>query len=283
MLEKLKTNIGYAISAFLGLFTFIFMAMPYFTLSFYEASASASGYDFFSVDTGIGFIAILMLLTVILALVMAVVMLAYGVIGLLSGLGIVALPESVTKFVPQKRVKLLLRVNMIITIVFFIWILLDVIGYADSYYDAAPGVGIWLALIFSIAGVIANKILSNKFGTSSAPAASKDSYACTSCGAKAKPDDKFCSACGGKVEKVVKAEYACTSCGASAKEGDKFCSACGGQIAKKTPEEATEEADSTEEATASANTETAQGTCPVCYSSIPEGTNVCPMCGSAVK
>lgn len=216
MLQKLKSNFGYAISAIIGLFSFIFMAMPYFTLSVYSLSESASGYAFLSVNSADGFIAFLILLTAILTLVMAVLLLAFGAIGLLSGLDLVDIPASVTKFTPAKLAKTFLKINMIISIIFFVWILLVVIGYADSYYTATPGIGVWLSLIFSIASVITNKILTKKFGApKSAPTAPKaeetqptgeastepvTKRTCPYCLAEISETDTECPLCGSVLE-----------------------------------------------------------------------------------
>ena len=267
MLEKLKTNIGYAICAFLGLFNFIFMAMPYLTISSSYSSYTehGTGYEILGGWEGNFYIVLLSIISLCI-LIASVVMLLFGAFALLCSFVSVKQPDIVNKFITLDIAKLLIKIFMIINIVHFSFLFM--IGFvttvtAGSYGSVLPGVGAWLVVIFAVCAHIANKIISAKLNTAQKPAV-KVVYACTACGATAKKGNNFCSACGGKVEKKVVTE--------------------GSSTEDALPEETVaEEATPTEASAHEATAEEAKASCPVCYSAIPEGTTVCPVCGSAVK
>ncbi len=245
-----------------GLFTLIFMFFNYCSaFAIYgkrDMTRSVSGYgtmkfgrhsawgklekmfDNFGEEPNFGLLLILQSIIMIVILILAIVLLAYGVIGILKNTAdIRILPTEINK-TTEKYTGLVLMVNWILhaTSAFFVLLSCVINLYTaemdeDFLMGLMPGAGLFLLLILTIGAWLAFVLLSKNFGDDD----SDTVYTCAACGAKARAGEKFCQQCGGAVvAKVVEAKpdvktlYTCTKCGAKAKAGAKFCQQCGGEV-----------------------------------------------------
>ncbi len=254
MMNKIKEYWTQVICAGIGFLNFILLAIPYVSygveyknsyMSAYNASEGVSGYDVSDLWS-FGFGGVMSSITQIVIAVLGLVLLAWGVVGLLKAFGVVSkLPDSLEKLENKKwgwRGLIGLAGLNVLLLVFLI-IFTAANSESGQGYESGFGLsaGIFVAIVFTAGAVVALKLLEKKF-----PASENGetvSYVCVKCGKKAKASEKFCSACGGEVEKKVtyKEEYACVKCGKKATVKDKFCSGCGGEIVKKEPPKAEEQ------------------------------------------
>lgn len=254
MLEKIKRNLAYTISAILGLLNFIFLAIPYIA-SFYSynlggwggtqsSSVGISGYHVMSMWGG-GFPGVMSSLLQILVLILGILLLAWGTMGLLAAFGILRqFPDKLGNFESKKIAEYglfgIAGLNVLLLVFLIIFAATNTQTYNDYGYSTSAGIqlsaGIFISLVFTVGAVVALKVLEKKL-----PMSDSDeivTYVCVKCGKKAKASDKFCNVCGGEIERrvVVKEEYACVKCGKKASAKEKFCNACGGEIkVKATP------------------------------------------------
>ncbi len=247
MKNKILANLSYWLCAFLGLFQFILFAIPY--LSGFEKAAGVrykygklNGYNIMDLWNG-GFSGIMSSIFQILILILGIVMLAYGVCGILKSFGIFEqFPDEFKGISAKKYGEFALYgyvgLNFLLLIFLIILTAVNTYTYEDTWtsttYKAGIclSAGIFLTLIFSIGAAVALKVLEAKFPVTDEETV-KTIYVCAECGKKAKKGANFCAECGGKVEEKTVASYVCEQCGKSAKKNEKFCSECGGKIVEK--------------------------------------------------
>ncbi len=255
MINKIKKNLTYVICAGLGLFNFIFLAIPYIT-SYYSYdfgewggkqsdSSGISGYKVMDLWE-LKFSGVMSSLIQLFVLLVGIAILVWGVLGLLKAFGIFdKFPDRLGKLESKKIGEFglfgIAGLNVLLLVFLIILSATNSESYSEYGYESSAGLklsaGIFIAIVFTVGAVVALKVLEKKFPTTDDGVESV-SYVCAKCGKKAKAKDKFCSACGGVIEKkvVVKEEYACVKCGRKASAKEKFCSECGGEIkVKETP------------------------------------------------
>ena len=259
MLDKIKSGLSYICCAFLGTFHFVFMAFNY--LSVYtrydgesETYPIATGYQLLSPGdlgdmgdmgdrgeiSGMG-LAVFGIILQVLLLLVAVALMAYGVIGILKTFGVV-------KFLPDKlgKMKTSLLANIALLgyagLTLLMFMMLGIFALLNSYSESifgytievgvSLGAGLWLALIFGALVASAAWLLPVFVPALKETDGPRMNYLCAQCGKKASKNEKFCTVCGGPVvcEVVKQYEYVCSGCGKKAKKTDKFCNVCGGAI-----------------------------------------------------
>ncbi len=250
MLDKLKSNLEYVFCAGLGFLNFILLAFPY-AASFWKydlgswggkqaGSEGISGYELLKLWEG-GFGGVMSSLIQLLALLLGIGLLAFGVCGLLKAFDI--LPQFPDQIGPFKSKKLgeygvfgMAGLQVLLLLFLIIFSIANTERENDYGYTSEAGIrlsaGIFIALLI-YAGAVALLIWLKK-KQPSAPTKETVSYVCGGCGKKAKATDKFCNVCGGAIRKLVTVpvEYRCRQCGEKAIPTDKFCRACGGEVSK---------------------------------------------------
>ena len=250
MMEKIKSNLSYILCASLGLMHFIFMAFRFLGVFVKyngerEGEKFCNGYGLMKLGSFEGsdgaFLAVFAGLLQIVLLLLAIGLLAYGVMGLLKGLGVFEqFPERVGKFDAKKLAELAMLAYVatltVILMFLLVWCLLNTETSKWGSYKLRSGfsVGWGLYVTLLLSGSVAAcpfvlPMLIPELGNGNGP---QVSYHCAQCGKKAGKNEKFCSVCGGAVvaEEVKQYNYVCAGCGKKAKKTDKFCSACGGAI-----------------------------------------------------
>ena len=263
------------ISIGVGFLTFMFMIMNYFAAELVGSSGS-SAYesigDFFDLNDSFlanyidgAFLTIFTAILLIFLIIMAIVLLAVGVLGLVkefTHFDLFADPNKLTSIS-----KLTLKIYLIIDIsaaVFYV--VFCAVNTFDLYI---PGLGVWFLVALGVGGFVANNILSNKFAaeiSASAPASCK--YKCSSCGASAKASERFCSKCGSPVimvQPTAAAGFRCSSCASPANAGEKFCSKCGSPVV------------------AMNSGASAQRFCPTCGKAVNANDRFCATCGTVIN
>lgn len=218
MKNKILSNLSYVFCAGLGLFNFIFLAIPY-VASFYSYdygsygkgsnSEGISGYKVMDLWDG-GFGGVMSGIVQILLLILGICMLAYGVMGLLKAFGIFdKMPEKVGKLPTKKYGEFALYAYAGLNVLLLIFLIILCATNSESEsefgYEMSAGIrlsaGIFITLIFGIGSVVAQKLLEKKF-----PVMDEDmpkvEYICSKCGKKVKKGIKFCPDCGGKIVEV---------------------------------------------------------------------------------
>jgi rRNA maturation endonuclease Nob1 len=251
-LENVKGNLKGLVCAFLGLFHFIWMAIPYGALyasmGDEKHSENFSGYKmfdgelFFDPDSiKVGFLGGIFQ---ILALICAIVLAVSAVYLLVKAFFGVELPEQ---FGPV-QVSKVRDLSMLAYAAANLLVLLSmiIISIANNRTEElwgmklsagiSLGFGLFLVVFLSVGAFVAFTVIEKKYpelleGGSS----EKTIFVCDQCGASAKKGAAFCGACGGSVsEKVVLPTiFVCSGCGAKAKKGVAFCAACGGQVVEQ--------------------------------------------------
>ncbi len=269
MKNKILANLSYWLCAFLGLFQFILFAIPYLSsfVKMYgvkETYGNMSGYkvmDLWQAE----FSGVMSSLLQVFILILGIVMLAYGVCGILKSFGLFeAFPDSVGKYATKKYGEFALYAYAGLNFLLFIFLIILTATNTESYDDFWSGeykagicfsAGMFITLIFAIAAPVALKLLEAKCPV--VEETEKVTYACSGCGKKVRQGVNFCPACGGAVESKVDLGVACTQCGKKVKKGVNFCPDCGGKVEAVTAKEETtveevavaEEAIATEEKT----------------------------------
>lgn len=237
MANKIKQNFSYILCAAMGLFTFIFYAIPY-VAAFMESewgseTETISGYrvmsEFFN---DLGFSGVMCALLQIFILIVAVGALAYGVIGILNSFEVIKVG-----FVKKSYANIILFAYTVLNFLLLIFLIIVTATNTetDETWEIAYGIrfsaGWFITFIFGLASALLAKFGENIFTASTSQ---NSVFVCSKCGKKAKATDKFCNACGGAIEEkiIVKEEYACEKCGKKAKSSDRFCNVCGGAIKK---------------------------------------------------
>ena len=114
------------------------------------------------------------------------------------------------------------------------------------------GAGIGLGMGVGVGGAVGQQ-----FGTLTHNINTAETKNCPKCNAVIDKTDRFCNHCGCDTEAASQkgAAIRCSSCGAALTTESKFCTECGKRY----------------------------NPCPKCSADIPEGTSVCPSCGSAAS
>ena len=251
MFEKIKSNVSYVGCAILGLLNFILLAIPYIS-SYYSYdlgewggkqsdSDGISGYKVMDLWEG-GFSGVMSSLIQILALIVGIALLAWGILGLLKVFGIFdefpdRLGNMESKKIGEFGIFGLAGLNALLLVFLIILSIAHTESYSEYGMEGSAGIrlsaGIFISLVITVGAAAALKILEKKLPATDSGEVT--TYACNRCGKKARSSDNFCNACGGKIEKkvVVKQEYACDKCGKRVTAKEKFCSDCGGEIKAK--------------------------------------------------
>ena len=250
MMEKIKANLSYILCASLGLFHFIFMAFRFLS-AFYKYDGERESYKFcngyglmkfsnFKGSDGSALAVFAGLLQIIL-LLLALGLLAYGVMGLLKGLGVFEqFPERVGKF-PAKKLAELAMLGYVATLalifmILLVWCLVNTNTSKWGSYKFRSGVtlswGMYVTLLLSGSVAACPFVLPMLIPELAEGNGPQVAYHCAQCGKKAGKNEKFCNVCGGAVvaEEVKQYNYVCAGCGKKAKKTDKFCNVCGGAI-----------------------------------------------------
>lgn len=275
--NNVKANLRSLVCAFLGLFQFILLAIPYASayISYGSNSESVglSGYGVLANDMSemdAGFLAFIFQL---LAFLCGIVLLASAAYLLVKAFFGVELPDA---FGPVEVVKVrdwaLMGYAGANALLFVSQILISLINSESEEFfgqtieaGVGLGFGIFLAVILSVGGFVGLMMLEKKMPQLFEAGAPATKFVCEQCGASAKKGAAFCSKCGGKVIETLPVTYACEQCGASAKKGVAFCSKCGGKIVAKTEAPAP-----------------AAAVCPQCGAALKDGAAFCTACGFKV-
>lgn len=277
MFNKIKQNWTYVVCAVIGVLNFILFVFPYVSafVSYdlgswggkQTESQGFSGYKVMDKFWELEFNGVMSALLQIFILIAGIVLLAWGVCGILKGLGYFdVFPNEILGFESKKLgfFGLIGMAGLNVLLFIFLISLCASNSYESESYSAGIrlSAGIFISLVFNAAAVAAPVLLDKYLP---ADGAESVSYVCSKCGKRAKAKDKFCSVCGGAIEvKVTRAEtYVCSNCGKSATAKDKFCSACGGTIEVKALN--------------------AAYVCSNCGKSATEKDKFCSACGGAIK
>lgn len=212
-MDTVKKNLRWIVGAFLGLFHFILLAIPYASAfaSFgsEKQSEGISGYttlsEFGDLDAGF-----LVVLFQILALICAVVLLlssAYVLVKTFFGEQIAAktkfnMPDAFGPVEVKQVASLALLGYAAVNGAVFLSTVIVSIANTQSMFGISAGIGlgfgVFLAVILSFGAFFGLRFVEKKypewFGGEPAPI-----FACEQCGEPAKATVAFCSKCGGKI------------------------------------------------------------------------------------
>ncbi len=247
-MNNIKKNLKWLVCAFLGLFHFVWLAIPYATafVSYGKNSMSEgiSGYD----TMGVGFTQLdagfLTALFQGLALVVAILMLAISAYILVKEFFGIDLPDKIAGPWDMKTLcSYALMAYAALNVLVLISLIIASLANTESRWGASTGIGlgfgIFLTLILSAGSFGAFFYMEKKNPELLASNSSK--YVCSQCGAAAKEGNAFCASCGGAVVKVEpqpkapKMEYVCQQCNEKYKKEVAFCSKCGGKVEAQAP------------------------------------------------
>ncbi len=254
MLDKLKKNLTYVLCAGLGLLNFIFLAFNYVkaysesSFGYGNFSEGFSGYkilkiwgndDYYFSDSKFG--GVMSSTLQLFILLIGILLLAWGVLGLLKAFGIFEkFPDKLgnieSKKIGEFGLFALAGCNVLLLVFLIVFTSSNFEKISEYGITAEAGyklsAGIFIAIIFTVGAVVFLKILQKKLPD--LESGESVVYSCSKCGRKVRAKDKFCSVCGGEIEKKValKEKYACEKCGKKATAKDKFCNDCGGAIVK---------------------------------------------------
>lgn len=250
-MDILKKNYKAFTAAFLGLFHFILLAIPFVSafvkMSGMSQSQGVSGYTCLGSHMGELSGGVFLLIAQILFLIAAIGLLLIGAYMLLSAfLGDkINLPESFGPISPTYLYTWIHLGYAAAGVLMFLATVIVSIANTQSaeYYSAgiAIGFGSILGFLLSVGsfvgvfllekkGIMGNCGASQSGGPRRVEAVPRVRFACSQCGQTAQRGSAFCSKCGGKVVEVVPTKPVCVACGAPAKRGDAFCSLCGGKV-----------------------------------------------------
>ena len=224
MKKKILGNLGYVLCAALGLLQYILFAFPYvasFTKYDYgdfgghgSASSAISGYGLMSIRNA-GFGGVMCIIFQILVLILGILMLAYGVCGILKAFGMFEqFPDSLGKIQTKKIGEFALYGYAGLNVLLFIFMIVLCASNTEKIVDGgmymAAGirfsVGIFFTLVFSAGAIAALKLVPKKFPASDGP---EVRYVCSRCGKEMRKGYHYCYDCGGEVvEQIVPEEQA---------------------------------------------------------------------------
>ncbi len=174
MANTIKQNLTYILCAALGLFTFIFLAIPY-VAAFAEGmgmemTEGLSGYEVISDfgDAELGFFGTLSTIVQVLVLIAGIAILAYGVLGLLGAFNVVKL-GFVKKDLASKALMVYAALNVLLLICLIIVCIANTDEETYSGITVKSGIklqaGIFVTVILAAGAVVADKLLGKKFAT----------------------------------------------------------------------------------------------------------------------
>ena len=245
-LENVKGNLKGLVCAFLGLFHFIWMAIPYANLYMKsedtKMNENFSGYDLFSFGSAkVGFLVVLFQVLALIAAIVLLVSAAYLLVKAFVGID---LPEEFgpVSFTKVRDISMLAYAgaNVLLFLSQIIVALANTYSIKNDFADMKLGIGLgfgifWVVLL-SAGAVAAFFVIEKKYPELlEGGSFEKTVYVCDQCGASAKKGAAFCGACGGTVsEKIILPTiFVCSGCGAKAKKGVAFCASCGGQVVEQ--------------------------------------------------
>ena len=283
-INNVKANLRGLVCAFLGLFQFILLAIPY--ASVYSStlrsswSESLSGYgllgnkltdlyeqSFWMEMTG----GVVPFIFQLIAFICGIVLLLSAAYLLVKAFFGVEMPEQFGPVSVAKVRDFALMGYAGANALLFVSLIIISLANSEELLGAEMGVGlgfgIFLAVILSVGAFVALKVLEQKMPQLFEAGAPATRYVCEQCGASAKKGAAFCAKCGGKVIEMLPVTYACEQCGAAAKKGVAFCSKCGGKIVANT---------------AAPAAPAAAAVCPQCGAALKEGAAFCTTCGCKI-
>lgn len=172
MANKIKQNLTYILCAALGLFTFIFLAIPY-VAAFAEGmgmemTEGLSGYKVISDfgDAELGFFGTLSTILQVLVVIAGIAILAYGVLGLLGAFDVVKL-GFVKKDIASKALMVYAAINVLLLISLIIVCIVNTEEVTEYGMTIKAGMklqaGIFVTVILAAGAVVADKLLGKKF------------------------------------------------------------------------------------------------------------------------
>lgn len=270
MTSRMKRCIRPAILVAAGILVLLFMIPDYISfvsirhswMSITETHTGVSAYRLISdIGSGNG-LSVLIGILMILAILVAIILLAWGVLCLLREFNIVNVPEMLHLNADSEKYIYMIALfsNMVIHVLAaFLAIIYSIdISSKISGTNCLPDAGMYLLFFLSV-GAFVGYFLMEKNGILTD--GSSTTYECSNCRAKAKAGSKFCAVCGSPVVAIEKGSTAacvCSSCGARMKSNDRFCTVCG--------------AVSTSQASV----------CSTCGAKIAPGARSCTVCGTPV-
>ena len=246
--DNIKKNLKWLVGAFLGLFHFVWLAIP-FANAFvaYDGKSQSegiSGYtvigeEFAALDAGF-----LASLFQALALGAAVLLLAISAYMIIKNIFGIELPEKLADIVNVKKVgDYTLLVYGALNVLVFISIIIVCLCNTRSLMGMSAGIGMSFGtiLVTLLSAGSAGFFMYLEKKNPDMLAGSSAKYVCQQCGAPAKAGAAFCASCGGAVVEVApqpkapKMQFVCQQCGEVFKKEAAFCSKCGGKVEAQLP------------------------------------------------
>lgn len=274
MSPRMKRCIRPAILIAVGILTLLFMILDYVSLLFFNYDSDHlwlvsktyyTGVSAYGLISGIGSgegLSVLIGILMILAIPVAVILLAWGVLCLLREFNVVNVPEMLhLNADSENRICMIaLCSNMVVhALAAFLTMLYSmVISVNSSSRGCQLDAGMYLLLFLSV-GAFVGYFSMEKNGILT-DGGSSTTYECSNCRAKAKAGSKFCAVCGSPVVAIEKVSNACvcSSCGAHMKPNDRFCTVCGAVSSSQA------------------------SVCSTCGANIAPGAKSCAVCGTPV-
>ncbi len=262
MKNKILSNLSYIFCVGLGLFHFIFLAIPYvarFVSGSYDYTYHINGYGIITDLWNGGFGGVTSGIFQILILVFVNAMIAFGIYAFFKGFE--------NNKIGEYALFGYAGLNVLLLVFLIVCCATNTSEY--GYYSMSVGIrfsaGIFITLAFAIGSIVALKVLEKRFPVSN-EIMPQVNYECTKCGRKVKKGVKFCPDCGGAVEEKEQfpTRYACVACGREVAEEVKFCPECGGAIEEKVQFPA-------------------RYACVACGKEVKKEVKFCPECGGAIK
>lgn len=225
MKEKILKSLGYIFCAGLGLLTLILLAIPYLSYVYgyidndsivssgpNDFSLNLSGYramDLWSLGVG----GVMTSLLQIFVLIMALLMIAWGVCGILKEFGVFyKFPSKIgkvrSKTISEILLYIYLGLNVLLLIFMIVFTATNYYTYEATYETIYEGfnfsAGIFLTLIFAIGSVVSVILLQKKYPVDED--GESVLYRCEGCGRIANATHNFCYKCGAKIVKEEKQE-----------------------------------------------------------------------------
>lgn len=274
-INNVKANLRSLVCAFLGLFQFVLLAIPYAAayMSYGDETESRgfSGYQVLGDEMGGADAGFLATLFQILAFICGIVLLLSAAYLLVKAFFGVDMPDQFGPVSAAKVRDFALMGYAGTNVLLFVSLIIISLANSEEMFGVEMGVslgfGIFLAIILSVGAFVALKVLEQKMPQLFEAGAPATQFVCEQCGASAKKGAAFCAKCGGKVIETLPVTYACEQCGASAKKGVAFCSKCGGKIVANT---------------AAPAAPAAAAVCPQCGAALKDGAAFCTTCGCKI-
>ena len=176
-MDKIKQNLTYFICAFLGIWNFIMLAIPYVSifvsLNGVSQTEGASGYKCMSLWDG-GFSGVMSSLLQIAILIVGIILLAIGTVGILKTFNVIKkLPDNKTKGIAQGTLNTFAILNAVLLVFLIILTAVNTTSTNTGDYEMSVGIklsaGIFIAVVLSVGTAIANAVLNKKFAVKEEP------------------------------------------------------------------------------------------------------------------